>query len=36
MRQGGSMSKGCARSSKKGCGGLAAGRAVRIDERSVV
>ena len=30
------MSKGCARSSKKGCGGLAAGRAVRIDEHSVV
>jgi hypothetical protein len=29
------MSKGCARSSKKGCGGLAAGRAVRIDEHSV-
>ena len=31
-RQGGSMSKGCARSSKKGCGGRAAGRAVRIDD----
>ena len=30
------MSIGCARSSKKGCGGLAAGRAVRIDEHSVV
>jgi hypothetical protein len=26
------MSKGCARTSKKACGGLAAGRAVRIDE----
>jgi hypothetical protein len=36
MKQGGNMSKGCARSSKKGCGGLAAGRAVRIDEHSVV
>ena len=36
MRQGDSMSKGCARSSKKGCGDLAAGRAVRIDEHSVV
>jgi Bacteriocin-protection, YdeI or OmpD-Associated len=30
------MSKGCARSSKKGCGGLAAGQAVRIDRHSVV
>jgi hypothetical protein len=30
------MSKGCARSSKKGCGGRAAGRAVRIDEHSGV
>jgi hypothetical protein len=30
------MSKGCARSSKKGCGGRAAGRAVRIDERRCV
>jgi hypothetical protein len=28
------MSKGCARSSKKGCGGRAAGRAVHIDELS--
>lgn len=32
MRQGGSMSKGCARSSKKGCGGRAAGQATRIDD----
>ena len=29
------MSKGCARNSKRGCGGRAAGRAVRIDEYSV-
>jgi hypothetical protein len=28
------MSKGCARNSKKGCGGRAAGQAVRIDEFS--
>jgi hypothetical protein len=35
-REDGTMSKGCARSSKKGCGGLAAGRTVRIDEHSVV
>jgi Bacteriocin-protection, YdeI or OmpD-Associated len=34
MRQGGSMSKGCVRNSKKGCGGHAAGQAVRIDEFS--
>jgi hypothetical protein len=32
MRQGGSMSKGFARNSKKGCGGPAAGQAARIGD----
>jgi hypothetical protein len=36
MRQGSSMSKGCARSLKKGCGGRAAGPAVRIDKHPAV
>jgi hypothetical protein len=31
-RHGGSMSKGCAQNSRKGCADRAAGRAVRIDE----
>jgi len=30
------MSKGCVQSSKKGCGGPAAGRAARIDKHSVI